>query len=181
MGEVHVSLFQDREKEQADLRARTQNLRIVGLSEDVKEDPRSTVLTLFREIQVQNLVIKHASWVGRLDTDPRALLVRFPSNDAKEEVLHNRAMLQERRVWLDPDLMPTQLEERKKEISKVKTATAARWIAYLKDGRAVVTTHEHPFAHIAQEVLSLSDSVRFGLLGTSMDGLGLSKLFWARR
>ncbi|KAL3677233.1 hypothetical protein R1sor_027181 [Riccia sorocarpa] len=48
-------------------------------------------------------------------------------------------MLRGKKIWLDPDLTRAQAEDKKKELVKVREATNDGWIAYLRDGRAVVT------------------------------------------
>jgi hypothetical protein len=48
-------------------------------------------------------------------------------------------MLKGQRIWLDDDLTPTQVQTRRIELEKVKTARDQGWVAYLQNGQAVVT------------------------------------------
>lgn len=51
----------------------------------------------------------------------------------------NKSILKGQRIWLDPDLTPLQVEARRKELEKVKEAQLLGFVAYLRDGRAIVT------------------------------------------
>ncbi|KAL3677278.1 hypothetical protein R1sor_027226 [Riccia sorocarpa] len=48
-------------------------------------------------------------------------------------------MLKGRNLWLDDDLTPSQAENKRKELKKVKEANEEGWVAYLRDGKAVIT------------------------------------------
>ncbi|KAL3696388.1 hypothetical protein R1sor_010464 [Riccia sorocarpa] len=133
--------MQEREREHADREARSKNLRIVGLPEKEGGDILNEVLTLFRDIlNVEESNVVQTVCVGKNDRGARTVLVRFESVESKNAVLANRGRLKGRSMWLDPDLTYSQVEERRREVLKVKEAVATGLVAYVREGRAVVTS-----------------------------------------
>ncbi|KAL3683253.1 hypothetical protein R1sor_001275 [Riccia sorocarpa] len=120
----------------------------VSRSEQVEgEDARVTVNTLFKEVlRVATPDIAHAARVGRSDKGPRVLLVRFSSSEGRAAVLGNRGLLKGQRIWLDMDLTPAQAALKQKELLKVREANAAGFVAFLRDGHAVITSRRREAA-----------------------------------
>ncbi|KAL3677245.1 hypothetical protein R1sor_027195 [Riccia sorocarpa] len=138
--ETQSALFQAHEKEQSARLSRCQNLRVVGLDETVGEDTKEVIMQLFSDtLQVTNHDVESVVRIGRRE-GTRYVLVRFATMDGRSRVLGSRRLLQGSKIWLDADLTPSQVEERKKEVLKVKTAIQAGFVAYMREDRAVVTT-----------------------------------------
>ncbi|KAL3677281.1 hypothetical protein R1sor_027229 [Riccia sorocarpa] len=139
-----LSLLREREKERDDQRVRSKNLRIVGLTETEGENTTEVVTEFFQEtLRVSSPRVESVRRIGvNSDRGPRTLLVRFHSEDDKNIVLSNRNMLRGKRIWLDMDLTPAQQVQKKEELQKVKEAIADGWVAYLKEGCAVITTRK---------------------------------------
>ncbi|KAL3696572.1 hypothetical protein R1sor_010648 [Riccia sorocarpa] len=138
--ESQSTIALEHEREQAARRARSLTLRIIGLAEEPDEDVCTRVTTIFRDtLRVSAPDVLHATRIGRQETRSRTLLVKFGSVEGRNIVLGNRSMLKGQRLWLDPDLTPIQAEHKRKELQKVKEAQAEGWIAYLREGQAVIT------------------------------------------
>lgn len=69
----------------------------------------------------------------------RSILIKFSGESAKSKVFANRAMLKGQRIWLDDDLTPAQAQAKRAELEKVKIAKEQGWIAFLRNGQAVIT------------------------------------------
>lgn len=65
--------------------------------------------------------------------------MKFGGESEKAKVMANRSMLKGQRIWLDDDLTPTQVQARRIELEKVKVAKDQGFVAYLRNGQAVVT------------------------------------------
>ncbi|KAL3686524.1 hypothetical protein R1sor_009098 [Riccia sorocarpa] len=134
-----VTLAEEHDRESIARQARGKNIRIVGLEELPGEDTQAVVQSFFlTALQIQP-AMETAVRVGR-ESGKRTILVRFLSLTTRGEVLSKRALLKGRQIWLDPDLTPLQVEDRKKEVLKVKEASTAGWVAFMRDGRAVITS-----------------------------------------
>ncbi|KAL3681042.1 hypothetical protein R1sor_023998 [Riccia sorocarpa] len=94
------------------------------------------------ELLVREPLVESAVRIGRGERGSRAILVRFGSAERRGRVVGNRRLLKEKGICLDPDLTPMQPEEKRHELKKVKEAVSAGWIAYLRDGKAVITTRK---------------------------------------
>ncbi|KAL3687815.1 hypothetical protein R1sor_014124 [Riccia sorocarpa] len=138
---AHTTLLQEQEKEKLAREARINNLRIVGLPEEDKENTKDVVLKFFQEeLLVREPIVESAVRIGRGERGSRAILVRFGSAERRGRVVGNRRLLKGKGIWLDSDLTPMQAEKKRYELKKVKEAVSAGWIAYLRDGKAVITT-----------------------------------------
>ncbi|KAL3701880.1 hypothetical protein R1sor_019902 [Riccia sorocarpa] len=134
--DTQTSILQDREKELAARDLRAKNLRIIGMTESEGENVQEVVVDLLRDtLQLDAPKVDHAIRVGKGDRGPRPILIRFATVDARNNALSHRSKLRGKSLWLDPDLTPLQVEDRKKEIQKVKEASSAGLIAYMRDGR----------------------------------------------
>ncbi|KAL3686331.1 hypothetical protein R1sor_008905 [Riccia sorocarpa] len=122
--------------------ARINNLGI-GLPEEDNQNTKDIVLKIFqKELLVREPIVESAVRIGRGERGSRAILVRFGSAERRGRVVGNRRLLKGKDIWLDPDLTPMQAEEKRHELKKVKEAVSAGWIAYLCDGKAVITTRK---------------------------------------
>ncbi|KAL3687811.1 hypothetical protein R1sor_014120 [Riccia sorocarpa] len=136
-----ATLVREREDEQTARYTRRLNLRVVGLEELEEEDTKAIILTFFRDtLRVHTTGIEQAIRVGRNDKGQRAILVKFSSLEDRSLVLSNRSMLKGLRIWVDPDLTPSQMTEKNREFQRVKSAWAEGFVAYMRDGHAVITT-----------------------------------------
>ncbi|KAL3698738.1 hypothetical protein R1sor_012814 [Riccia sorocarpa] len=59
--------------------------------------------------------------------------------EERQRILGNRSLLIGQQIWLHNDLTPTQVEAQKEELLKVCEAMADGWIAYMREGVAVIT------------------------------------------
>lgn len=137
---AHISFCQEQEIEKANQFARMKNVRISGLPESEKEEVKSVVTKFLTEtLDVPNPDLAHAYRIGNKGTQPRAIIVKFVDQAQRDMALANKAILKGRRIWLDPDLTPLQVEARRKELAKVKEAQDAGFVAYLRDSQAIIT------------------------------------------
>ncbi|KAL3696389.1 hypothetical protein R1sor_010465 [Riccia sorocarpa] len=138
---AQFTLMNEQEREKAERRNRSLNIRVSGLEESASEDVTSLVQDLFRDVlKVATPRIIHATRVGRSDRNMRPILVKFSTPEDRAVILGNRGMLRGRKVWLDPDLTPSQAADKRVELTKVMQAVEEGWVAFLRDGRAVITT-----------------------------------------
>lgn len=137
---AQISFCQEQEIEKSNQLARRKNVRISGLPEIENEDVKSVVTKFLDEtLQVSNAELAQAFRIGNKGAQPRGIIVKFVNQTQRDVALANKAMLKGRRIWLDPDLTPLQVEVRRKELAKVKEAQESGFVAYLHDGRAIVT------------------------------------------
>lgn len=129
------------EEEHKNQQARINNCKISGLVEVEKENTKEVVTSFFQsQLKVHQPTILHAYRIGQKKGDlPRPILVKFGTEFEKTRVLANRSMLKGERIWLDDDLTPTQVQTRKIELEKVKVAKDQGFVAYLRNGQAIVT------------------------------------------
>ncbi|KAL3677273.1 hypothetical protein R1sor_027221 [Riccia sorocarpa] len=138
-----ATLVREREDEQTARHARRMNIRVVGLEEVGEEDTTNIVLNFFWDtLRVHTPRVEQAIRVGRSDKGPRAILVKFSTLEDRSLVLSNRSMLKGLHIWIDPDLTPSQMEDKRREFQRVKNAWAEGLVAYMRDGLAVVTTRK---------------------------------------
>ncbi|KAL3677279.1 hypothetical protein R1sor_027227 [Riccia sorocarpa] len=136
--EAHTTALMDQEKEQAARKAKSLNLRVVGLNEEDGENTQQLVEDFFRNtLRVHSPEVAQTYRVGKNDHGPRHIVVHFASLEARRAVFDNRSMLKGMKVWLDPDLTLAQVEDKRRELDKVKEAWSNGWVAYMKEGRAV--------------------------------------------
>ncbi|KAL3693536.1 hypothetical protein R1sor_007187 [Riccia sorocarpa] len=132
-------ILTDHENERLERTSRALNLRVVGLPEEEHENVKMMVTNWMKDtLKVTSPRIIQASRVGRTGA-ARPVLLRFASLEDRQVVLGNRGLLRGQRIWLDSDLTHTQIEERKMEVSKVREAVAAGFVAYMRNDKAVVT------------------------------------------
>ncbi|KAL2643117.1 hypothetical protein R1flu_010704 [Riccia fluitans] len=62
---------------------------------------------------------------GVQDAINRTILVRIATVEDRDKILVSRSLLRGKRVWLDLDLTPSQLDAKRREIAKVKAANEA--------------------------------------------------------
>ncbi|KAL3677276.1 hypothetical protein R1sor_027224 [Riccia sorocarpa] len=130
-----TTFYQEQDRERKARQVRSKNLRIVGLPEVEGDDAREVVMRFFDEtLRLPTVNIEQAARIGRNERGGRTILVRFGTGESREEVLRNRNLLRGKQIWLDPDLTPIQMEEKKVEMQKVKEAAAAGWVAFLRNG-----------------------------------------------
>jgi len=129
------------EAEHKNQQARVGNCKLSGLVEEEKENTKEVVTTfLQQELKVHEPIILQAYRIGQRKSDlPRPILIKFGAQSEKVRVMANRSMLKGQRIWLDDDLTPIQVQARKLELEKVKTARDQGWVAYLQNGQAVIT------------------------------------------
>ncbi|BBN19332.1 hypothetical protein Mp_8g09740 [Marchantia polymorpha subsp. ruderalis] len=131
---AHISFCQEQEIEKANQFARMKNVRISDLPESEKEEVKSVVTKFLTEtLDVPNPDLAHAYHIGNKGAQPRAIIVKFVDQAQRDMALRGR------RIWLDPDLTPLQVEARRKELAKVKEAQDAGFVAYLRDSQAIIT------------------------------------------
>ncbi|KAL3687812.1 hypothetical protein R1sor_014121 [Riccia sorocarpa] len=91
---AHTTLLQEQEKEKLAREARINNLRIVGLPEEDKENTKDVVLKFFQEeLLVREPIVESAVRIGRGERGSRAILVRFGSAERRGRVVGNRRLL----------------------------------------------------------------------------------------
>ncbi|BBN18933.1 hypothetical protein Mp_8g06700 [Marchantia polymorpha subsp. ruderalis] len=137
---AHISFCQEQEIEKANQFACMKNVRISDLPESEKEEVKSVVtkfLTETLDVPIPNLA--QAYRIGNKGTQPRAIIVKFVDQAQRDMALANKAILKERRILLDPNLTPLQVEARRKKLAKVKEAQDAGLVAYLRDSQAIIT------------------------------------------
>ncbi|CAM6106425.1 unnamed protein product [Calypogeia fissa] len=129
------------EEEHRNQQARVSNCKLSGLLEVEKENTKEVVTTFLQtQLRVHEPIIIQAFRIGQKKGDlPRPILIKFGVQSDKARIMANRSMLKGERIWLDDDLTPAQMSLRREELSKVKTAQEAGWVAYLKNGQAVIT------------------------------------------
>jgi hypothetical protein len=129
------------EGEHKNQHARVNNCKISGLVEEEKETTKEVVTSFFQsQLKVHEPSILQAYRIGHKKGDlPRPILVKFGAQLEKARVMANRSMLKGQRIWLDDDLTPTQVQERKIELEKVRVAKDQGLIAYLRNGKALIT------------------------------------------
>ncbi|KAL3692617.1 hypothetical protein R1sor_006268 [Riccia sorocarpa] len=138
--DTQTSILQDREKELAARDLRAKNLRIVGMTESEGENIQEVVVDLLRDtLQLDAPRVDHAIRVGKGDRGSRPIFIRFATVDARNNALSHWSKLRGKSLWLDPDLTPLQVEDRKKKIQKVKDTSSAGLIVYMRDGKTVIT------------------------------------------
>jgi hypothetical protein len=69
----------------------------------------------------------------------RPIIVKFASAMEKAMIVANRAMLKGQRIWLDDDLTPMQVQEKKVKLEKVKATKKQGFVAYMTNGKAFIT------------------------------------------
>ncbi|BBN20589.1 hypothetical protein Mp_Vg00780 [Marchantia polymorpha subsp. ruderalis] len=136
---AHISFCQEQEIEKTNQFARRKNVRISGLPESEKEGEECCHQVFAETLDVPNADVAQAFRIGTIGTQTRAIIVKFNDQTQRDTALANKAVLKGRRIWLDPDLTPLQVEARRKELAKVKEAQDAGFFAYLRDGQAIVT------------------------------------------
>lgn len=131
-------LFEEEHKNQ---QARINNCKLSGLAETEKENTKEVVTSFFQsELRVHEPSILQAYRIGQKKGDlPRPILIKFITQSEKARVIANRSMLKGQRIWLDDDLTPTQVQARRVELEKVRVAKEEGFVAYLRNGQAVVT------------------------------------------
>ncbi|KAL3693710.1 hypothetical protein R1sor_007361 [Riccia sorocarpa] len=155
--QTHADFLQEQDREHSAREARCRNIRVVGLNKQEGEDTRECVTQFFRDVlRVADPVIDQVTRIGRSDKGARAVLVRFSSVAEKNRVLGNRSMLKGHRIWLDHDLTPKQMEEKKKELAKIKEASDEGWVAFLRDGQAVIFGGSKLWEHV--DILALVET-----------------------
>ncbi|KAL3696403.1 hypothetical protein R1sor_010479 [Riccia sorocarpa] len=138
---TQTAALKAQDDEKAARQARSLNLRISGLEEQDGENTRERVMDFFKEdLKVVSPEISQAFRIGKGERGVRPILVKFTCLEQRSLVLGNRSLLKGRRIWLESDLTPAQAIEKKKELDKVRKANEDGWIAYLHEGRAVITT-----------------------------------------
>ncbi|KAL3683279.1 hypothetical protein R1sor_001301 [Riccia sorocarpa] len=138
--ESQSTLLLEQDTERAAQQARSLNLQLVGLPELEQEDTKTLVLELFNDVlKVSSPKVEMVKRVGRQDKGPCVVLIRFSSMEDPRIVIGNQSMLKGQNWWLDDDLTPSQAENKRKELKKVKEAKEEGWVAYLRDGKAVIT------------------------------------------
>lgn len=68
----------------------------------------------------------------------RALILRFPSMDAKKEFLAKRKTLKDSGIFLGDDLTLSQIAHMMECMPKIRAAKEAGKLAFYRDGRAVI-------------------------------------------
>lgn len=129
------------EEEHKNQHARINNCKLSGLVEGEKEITKEVVTSFFQsQLKVHEPSILQAYRIGQKKGDfPRPILVKFGAESEKTRVMANRSMLKGQKIWIDDDLTPIQWQARKVELEKVKKAQGEGWIAYLRNGQAVIT------------------------------------------
>ncbi|KAL3683276.1 hypothetical protein R1sor_001298 [Riccia sorocarpa] len=139
--ETQMEVMREQTKENEMQYIRRKNLRIAGLEETTDEVVLETVSEFFKEtLRVSSPVVESARRLGKnSDRGPRPILVRFGSEEDKAAVMGNRGLLKGKKIWLNPDLTPAQEVIRRQELLKVKEAVSRGYVAYLRDGQAIIT------------------------------------------
>lgn len=129
------------EEEKRNQQLRLNNCKLSGLLEGEKEDTKEVVTTFIQtQLKVHDVPIVQAFRLGqKKEGFTRSILIKFSGESAKSKVFANRAMLKGQRIWLDDDLTPAQAQAKRAELEKVKIAKEQGWIAFLRNGQAVIT------------------------------------------
>ncbi|OAE19620.1 hypothetical protein AXG93_3756s1260 [Marchantia polymorpha subsp. ruderalis] len=123
---AHISFCQEQDIKKTNQFARRKNVRISSLPESEKEEVKSVVTKFLTEIfDVPNSDLAQAYRISNKRAQPLAIIVKFVDQAQRDMALANKAILKGRRIWLDPDLTPLQVEARRKELAKVKEAQDA--------------------------------------------------------
>ncbi|KAL3677246.1 hypothetical protein R1sor_027194 [Riccia sorocarpa] len=140
---THSTALKEHEEEQEARQLRSKNLRISGLEEIEGENTRDKVVDFLSGVmKVTSPVVDQAFHLGKGDRGVRPILVKFTSMEGRNVVLGNKSLLKGLRIWVDPDLTPAQALDKRKELEKVKKANDEGWVAFLRDGKAVITTRQ---------------------------------------
>ncbi|PTQ26503.1 hypothetical protein MARPO_1305s0001 [Marchantia polymorpha] len=112
---AHISFCQDQEIEKANQFARIKNVRIFDLPESEKEEVKSVVTKFLTEtLDIPNPNLTQTYRIGNKGAKPHAIIVKFVNQAQRDMALANKFILKGRRIWLDPDLTPLQVETRRK-------------------------------------------------------------------
>lgn len=139
--EAQEKVRREADDEKRDQQARANNCKISGLQETEQENTKEVVTCFLQEqLKVHNAQVLQAYRIGKRNHGvARPILVRFIGALEKAKVIANRSMLKGKKIWIDDDLTPLQWQAKKVELDKVKKAQEEGWIAYMRDGHAVIT------------------------------------------
>lgn len=144
----HIEFVQAKEEEQRmgeeekkNQQARINNCKLSGLAETERENTKEVVVTfLHSQLKVHEPQVLQAYRIGKPNEGvSRPILVKLAGAQEKAKIIANRFMLKGLKIWIDDDLTPTQWQARKLELEKVRKAQGEGWIAYLRDGQAIIT------------------------------------------
>jgi hypothetical protein len=144
----HVELLEAKEEERRlaneeskNQEARAANCKLSGLEEKDEENTKEVLVAFLEsQLKVHDPQIIQAFRVGKKKVEfARPIIVKFASAMEKARIIANRAMLKGQRIWLDDDLTPMQVQAKKVELEKVKVAKEQGFVAYMKNGKALIT------------------------------------------
>lgn len=129
-------------EEEARRRARALHVRVVGLEE--KGSPQEDAKALATKIGASNVPIASAWRVGKGESQPKALLLRFGDMDTKRAFLSKRVALKGDKIYLNEDLTPAQVSHRREHMPKVLEARKEGKFAMYRDGRVIIMEKRSP-------------------------------------
>lgn len=124
---------------------RAANCKLSGLEEKNEENTKEVLVSFLEsQLKVHDPQILQAYRVGKKKEEfARPIIVKFASAMEKARIVANRAMLKGQRIWLDDDLTPLQVQAKKVELEKVKAAKEQGFVAYMRNGKALITQTKH--------------------------------------
>src|SRR5436305_14916147 len=125
--------------------ARAANCKLSGLEEKEDENTKEVVVAFLEsQLKVHDPQIIQAYRVGKKKEEfSRPIIVKLASAMEKAKIVANRAMLKGQRIWLDDDLTPLQVQAKKVELEKLKAAKEQGFVAYMRNGKALITQTKH--------------------------------------
>ena len=107
-------------EEEAKRKARALHVRVTGWTE--KGSPQQDAEDLRIRIGASNVPISSAWRVGRDETKPKALIIRFTDMEKKTAFLSKRTALKGEKIYLSEDLTPAQVAHPKENMPRVLAA-----------------------------------------------------------
>ena len=123
-------------EEEARRRARALHVRVVGWEE--KGSPQEDAKALATKIGASDVPIASAWRVGKGESQPKVLLLRFGDMDTKRAFLSKWVALKGENIYLNEDLTPTQVAHRREHMPKVLEARKEEMFAMYRDGRVII-------------------------------------------
>ena len=129
-------------EEEQTRKMRALHVRVTGLkdTDNVEEE----VKDLLRRMAIPKPTDTRAWRVGKRGVEgtsslkERALILRFPTGEARKEFLHKRSMLKKTGIFLGDDLTVAQVAHMKEKMTEILAARQKGKIAFYSGGRVVI-------------------------------------------
>ena len=123
-------------------KTRALHVRVTGLRDTDKVEEE--VMDLLKCMAIPEPLHSRAWRVGKRGVEgtsnskERALILRFPTEDARKEFLKNRSMLKKTGIFLGDDLTVAQVAHMKEKMLEILAAREKGKIAFYSNGRVVI-------------------------------------------